>query len=151
MLINYPNPWSFDNKDKELISPDNFHKIMYFNLNEISMGAPLGGNCVIEVNQNQKVKINHWCSGPPVWETSGKLLAIPIFNKKIFRGTIQQIGVININTFELKIYSKIFNVLDLRSFHEGNIYGYDSPNHNTKTINFDLGLEKIDKVVKLIK
>ncbi len=50
---------------------------------------------------------------------------------------------------ELKIYSKIFDVLDLRSFDKNMIYGYDSPIYKTKTVSFDIDKEKIKKIIKL--
>lgn len=62
---------------------------------------------------------------------------------------MQQIGIVDVTKNELKIFSKTFNVLDLRSFHEGIIYGYHSPIHKTKVVDFDTEKEKIDKIIKL--
>ncbi|WP_322549141.1 hypothetical protein [Flavobacterium psychraquaticum] len=149
MIETYPNPWDFQNSDKKLVSTDNIHKVVYENLNEIAMGAPIGGKCLIEKNNGQKIKINDWCAGPPAWETEGQLLAIPIWTRKFFKGTVQQIGIVDITTNELKIFSKTFNVLDLRSFDKGIVYGYDSPIHKKKVVNFDTEKGKIDKIIKL--
>ncbi len=47
MTDTYPNPWDFNNIDKKLVSPDNFYKAVYYDLNEIAMGAPIGGQCFL--------------------------------------------------------------------------------------------------------
>lgn len=151
MIDTYPNPWNFNNTDKKLISSDNVHKVVYYDLNEIGMGAPIGGKCFIEKDNGEKIKINDWCAGSPAWETDGQLLAIPIWTRKFFKGTIQQIGIVNLISSELKIFSKTFDVLDLRSFEKGIIYGYDSPIYKTKNVVFDMENEKIDKIIKLTK
>jgi hypothetical protein len=38
-------------------------------------------------------------------------------------------------------------VLDLRTFDKNKIYGYDSPKHNPKKIDFDISKEKIDRKI----
>ena len=146
--MTYPNPWSFDNSDKTLISTNNLFKIVYSELGEIGMGAPIGGKCFIEMDNGQKIKIHDWCGGPPVWETSGEFLAIPIWIRKIWK-TVQKIGIVNLKTKELKIYSKTFKVLDLRTFDKTIVCGYDSPIHKTKTLVFDIEKEKVATVIKL--
>ena len=126
MTDTYPNPWDFHNIDKALASPDDIHSIVYYNLNEIAMGAPIGGQCFLETKDNLNVKIHDWCGGPPVWETDGGLFAIPVWTRKLLKGTVQQIGIANIITMEFKIFTKIFRVLDLRSFCGKTIYGYET-------------------------
>jgi hypothetical protein len=74
---------------------------------------------------------------------------VPIWIHKFFRGTVQRIGIVDTKSMELKIYSKIFDVLDLRSFDKNMIYGYDSPIYKTKTVSFDIDKEKIKKIIKL--
>lgn len=149
MINTYPNPWDFHNIDKTLVSSDNFHKVVYYDLNEIAMGAPIGGQCFLETNDNKKVKIHNWCGGPPAWETDGQLIAIPIWTRKFLKGTVQKIGVLDTKTMELKIFAKTFGVLDLRSFNKTTIYGYDSPIHKTKTVTFEIQNEKIETTIKL--
>ena len=151
MTDNYPNPWDFDNTDKTLVSSDNFHKVVYNDLNEIAMGAPIGGQCYLETVDNKKIKIHDWCGGPVVWETDGQLLAIPIWTRKFLKGTVQQIGILDTRTMELKLFAKTFRVLHFRSFDKTTIYGYDSPIHKTTTISFDIEKEKIDTIIKLIE
>lgn len=149
MADSNPNPWDFHNTDKTLISPDNFHKVVYDDLYEISMGAPIGGRCFLETTDNKKVKIHDWCGGPPAWETQGQLIAIPIWIRNFLKGTVQQIGVLDTKTMELKLFAKTFRVLDIRSFDKTKIYGYDSPIYQTTTVTFDIENEKIEKIIKL--
>ena len=50
MIETYPNPWNFDNTNKKLESVNSSYKVVYSELNEIGMGAPIGGMCFIELN-----------------------------------------------------------------------------------------------------
>ena len=149
MIETYPNPWDFHNTDKNLVSVDNYYRVVFYDLNEIAMGAPIGGQCFLETSDYKKVKIHDWCGGPPAWETDGKLIAIPIWTRKFLKGTVQQIGVLDIRSMELKIFSKTFRVLNICSFDKTTIYGYDSPIYMTETVTFDILKEKIDTVIKL--
>lgn len=149
MIETYPNPWDFHNTDKKLVSADHYHKVVYYDLNEIAMGAPIGGQCFLETADNKKLKIHDWCGGPAAWETDGQLVAIPIWTRKFLKGTVQQIGVLDTRNMELKIFRKTFRVLDIRSFDRTTIYGYDSPIHKTETVTFDTEKEKIETLIKL--
>lgn len=86
------------------------------------MGAPIGGQCFLETADNKKFKIHDWCGGPPAWETDAQLVAIPIWTRKFLNGTVQQIAVLDTAKMELKIFRKIFDVLDIRSFDKTTIY-----------------------------
>ena len=149
MSQTYPNPWDFHNTDTKMVSANKFQRIRYYDLNEIAMGAPIGGQCYLETSDNKKVKIHDWCGGPPAWETKGLLVAIPIWTRQLFKGTVQQIGIVDTQTMELKIFAKTFSVLDLRSFDNKLIYGYDSPIKNTKNVMFEIEEQKIDRIIKL--
>jgi hypothetical protein len=122
---------------------------VYYELYEIAMGAPLGGQCYLENSDKKKIKINDWCGGPPAWETDGHLLAIPIWTRKFLKGTVQQIGILDTRNNDLKIFKKTFDVLDIRSFDKTTIYGYDSPIHKTKNVIFDIEKEKIETIINL--
>ena len=150
MIDTLSTPWDFHNSDKKVFSPNGTRKLIYGELNEIAMGAPIGGQCYLEIGNNQKMKIHDWCGGPPAWETDGDLVAIPIWTRK-FLGTVQQIGIVDTIKGELKIFKKTFDVLDIRSFDKGIVYGYDSPIYKTKTVTFNIEKEKIDKVLRLEK
>ncbi|TRW22852.1 hypothetical protein FMM05_16495 [Flavobacterium zepuense] len=151
MMKNFSDPWNFHNSDKGLISPNGLYKVIYHNLNEIAMGAPLGGKCFLEIGENQKFKINDWCAGPPVWDVSGHYLAIPVWMKVAFRGTIQKMGVLDLNTLELTIFSKTFKVLDLHSFDGKIIKAINSPVFKPADVIFNIENEKKEKMVKLIE
>jgi hypothetical protein len=148
MNDNYPNPWDFSNNDKNLISNDGQFKIEFGELNEIGMGAPIGGQCYLVTNSNEKILLNKWCGGPIIWETKLNKVALPIWTRKFLKGTIQQIAIADIETRILTIYSQTFSVLDLRAFDNNNIYGYDSLIYNTKTINLDTTEMKVDKTLQ---
>jgi ABC-type phosphate transport system auxiliary subunit len=135
--LNWPNPWDFGNEVKQLISPDGANRVEYGELNEIAMGGPLVGDCYWVDSGGRKHLIEHGCGGPPVWNESGTQVAIPVWTRK-FLGTVQQLIVVDVTTREAKRYRETFDVLDLRSFHEGILYGYDSPIHETKTVQFNI-------------
>lgn len=144
----HPNPWNFHNKDKALSSPDDLLRLVYYDLSEIAMGAPLGGPCFLEGN-GEKVKIHDWCGGPSIWEKDGQRIAIPIWKRDLVKGTIQQLGIIDLKNRELRIYTKTFRVLDLQSFENNRVQGYDSPNNNTETVSFEIETEKVEKIINL--
>jgi hypothetical protein len=150
MVDTLSTPWDFHNNDKKAFSPKGTQKLTYGELNEIAMGAPIGGPCYLELGDKQRIKIHDWCGGPPAWETDGDLVAIPIWTRNIL-GTVQQIGIVDTRKGELKIFKKTFDVLDIRSFDKGIVYGYDSPIYKAKTVTFDIEKEKIDKVLRLWK
>lgn len=145
-----PNPWNFHNTDKTLVSPDHLYKLVYYDLNEIAMGAPLGGSCFLERDDFRKIKIHDWCGGPPVWEATGQLFAIPIWTRSLLKGTVQHIGIVDLDVMELKIFAKTFRVLDLCSFDATIISGFDSPIYHTESVSFDIKQEKIESIIKLI-
>lgn len=148
MADHHPNPWNFHNTDKQLSSASSGYRAVYYELNEMAMGAPLGGTCFLET-RDTKVKLHECCGGPPLWEGSGLLLAIPIWIRKAQEGLVQQIGIADSTTMELKIFSKTFRVLDLRSFNGNKILGEDSPRYQTVPLNFDISQEQVETTVKL--
>lgn len=138
------NPWNFHNTDNALVSPDQLYQLVYYDLNEIAMGAPLGGPCYLEGN-GEKVKIHDWCGGPPVWHNEGKLLVIPIWERTALEGTVQKVGIVDLERLELKIFEKTFRVLDLRSFEEKVVRAVYQNTH----LSFDIEAEKIEVILKL--
>ena len=141
----YPNPWDFSNADKNMISNDGQFRIEFGELNEIGMGAPIGGQCFLVTNNNDKVLLSKWCGGPIIWETKHNKVALPIWTKKFLKGTVQQIAIADFNTRTLTTYTQTFRVLDLRTFDDNNICGYDSPIYDTKTLSLDISKLKIAK------
>lgn len=149
-ILYSPNAWSFGNQDSQLISSKGESRIEYDSLTEIGMGAPLGGKCYWVEEERLKYLLGNWCGGPPIWDTQGIRAAIPVWTRKLFKGTIQQILIFNSETKELSRYRKTFSVLDLRTFDNNEICGYDSPIYKTKTFRFNLDAEKIEKSGKVI-
>ncbi len=144
-----PTPWNFSNSDKIMKSANNGFKIVYYDLNEIAMGAPIGGEAFLETSSGDKVKIHEWCGGPPVWNAEGNLLAIPIWLRSAAKGIVQQIGVVDTKRMELQLFSRTFGVLDLRSFDKGIVQGYNSPIYMPTEVVFDLHRESKANVIKL--
>ena len=148
MTDNYPNPWDFSNNDKIMTSNDGKFRIEFGELNEIGMGAPIGGQCYLVTTSNERILLSKWCGGPIVWESKSNKVALPLWIKKILKGTVQQIAIADVEKRKLTVYSQTFNVLDLRSFENTNIYGFDSPIHNTKELSLDISKMKIDKTLQ---
>jgi len=148
MNDNYPNPWDFSNNDKIMTSNDGLFRIEFGELVEIGMGAPIGGECYLITNSNEKVLLSKWCGGPIVWESKSNKVALPIWTRKFLKGTVQQIAIANVETRTLTLFSQTFNVLDLRTFENTNIYCYDSPIYNTQKLCLDISKMKVEKTLK---
>ena len=148
IIETYPNAWDFGNNDKQMKSTIGHFKIEYENLMEIAMGGPLGGHAYLTTDSG-KTLLNEWCSGPPIWDTEGKKVAIPKWTRTLFRGTIQQLIIIDLITHEKTTFKRKFHVLDLRSFDKNKIYGYDSPKYKPKTVELDIEKEKIKEKVRI--
>lgn len=144
MNNNYPNPWEFSNTDKEMFSPNQEYKIEFYNLNEIAMGAPIGGECHLLIHQ-KKVKLDNWAAGPIIWNKTNDKVAFPIWTKN----RNQKIVIVNIKNFIITIYKKEFHVLHFYSFENDTIYAIDSPIHIPKKIVFDTNFEDIEKIKHL--
>lgn len=140
----YPNPWDFHNTDKSLKSMDNRFMIEYYDLKEISMGGPLGGKCFLVTIDGKKIKIGNWCGGPAIWDSKYELIAIPIWERKLLKGTIQKLVVLNLVNGRIKKFRKSFTVLDIRRFENGIVSGYDSLIHKSKEIKFNVISEEIE-------
>jgi len=115
------------------------------------MCAPLGGICFLETKDKQKIKIHEWVGGPPIWEEQGFAFAIPIWTKDSLKGTVQKIGIVDTRIKDLKIYSRIFNVLDFISFEKNIITGINSPFYMPTSIEFDIDKEEIELILQLVK
>lgn len=140
------DPWNFES---DYPSPDNSHTIVYSDLEEMAIGAPLNGQCFLEFPNGRSIKLGGWCGGPPVWEPNGSRVALPLWKRKIFVGTVQQLAIIDVDALEMKIYNKTFNVLDVQSFTENIIKGCNTPLNKCEPVNLDLSKEKVCKIVDL--
>ncbi|MCE7995653.1 MAG: hypothetical protein HEP71_26985 [Roseivirga sp.] len=149
MTNHYPNPWNFNNSDLQLTASNGRDKLVYSKLGEIAMGAPLGGHCHWTNEAGQNVNLGTWCGGPALWNFEGTMAVIPLWVRTFGEGTLQRLAVLNIETLGLTTYEQFFDVLDLRSFSNNRVYGYDSPIHKTKTVDFDLLTAKIESKRKV--
>ncbi|MFN8342953.1 MAG: hypothetical protein U0V64_14925 [Cyclobacteriaceae bacterium] len=147
MIDTLSTPWDFHNNDTKVVSPDGRYRLVYSDLTEIAMGAPLSGVCALETPDHASTKVHDRCGGPPVWEAGSALVAIPIWSKDF--GSGQKLGIVDLVKKEFTIYSRPFRVLDLREFRGNIVSGFDSPIHRTTTVTFDMQKEYVRKVVKL--
>ncbi|WP_140619435.1 hypothetical protein [Pontibacter mangrovi] len=138
------NPWTFDNADEHMFSLDKQNRIEYSELLELAMGSPLAGKCYWCGSNKRRYKIGSLCGGPPIWNPEGNMVAIPVWNRTLFKGTIQQLVVIDVIKCEWTLYKRSFRVLDLRSFQNEIISGYDSPIYDTTSLHFDINREEIE-------
>ena len=148
IIETYPNAWDFGNSDRQMKSTLGDYRVEYGTLLEIAMGAPLGGQAYL-VSDEKKTLIDKWCSGPPIWDSTGKKVAIPKWTRTFWKGTLQELIVIDLSAGEKIIFKRKFDVLDLRRFEKNKIYGYNSPKHKPKTIEFDIKEEKIETKNKI--
>lgn len=144
MIYHQSNPWDFTNNDNQLLSTHKNEKIEYHDLMELNQGSPLAGKCYWINENSEKILIDKFCGGPPIWNIDGKRVAIPIWKRKLFRGLIQQISVLDTSSRLLTIYDKRFDVLELKSFEKNKIHGIDSPIYKPRAVIFDLDTETID-------
>jgi hypothetical protein len=148
IIETHPNAWDFGTNDKQLKSTENDFKLEYANLNEIAMGAPLGGQVFLS-SKNDKVLIDNWCGGLPVWETEGQKVAIPKWTRTFWKGIRQQLLILDLTNMELTLFKRKFDVLDLRSFDKNKIYGYNSPKHKPQIVDFNIDQARIERKIKL--
>lgn len=140
----YPDPWNFSNTDKNMTSPDGKFRTAFYELSEIAMGAPLKGICYL-ITGNRKNSVSDMAGGPIVWNESSNRFAIPVWTKN----RRQQLGIIDINSQTLTLFSKEFSVLHLKKFKNNKVSGIDSPLHNCTTFDFDISIEQILYVKQL--
>ncbi|MDO3695941.1 hypothetical protein QVZ41_13905 [Wenyingzhuangia sp. chi5] len=146
--LKYPNPWDFPNKLSNGLKNENNATVEYSNENEIAMGGPLTGTCQIRINGNDEILIDKFCGGQPIWNQNGLKLAIPIWERSFMR-TVQRIGVFDLEKLTLTKFRTKFKVLDLRTFKNDIISGFDSPIHKTKVVKFDIKNERIKSSIRL--
>ena len=142
----YPNPWDFSNTDQNLRSPNGEYRLEFGELNEIAMGAPIGGPCYL-IFEDKKIKINDWAGGPVIWNNTSDKVALPIWTKN----RNQKISIVNIANMTITLFKKEFRVLHLDKFDGELIFGVDSPIYMTTELSFDIDREEIEIVKSLGK
>ena len=146
--MKYPNAWDFPNEISNKLKNENNATLEYSNLYEIGMGAPISGICKLNKNGGNIIIADN-CGGPALWNESGLKLAIPIWENSFLRGKIQKIGIVDLEKNTLTKYKKKFRVLNLESFNNNKITGIDSPIHKSKTIEFNIENEKVEKIIEI--
>jgi len=146
--MKYPNAWDFPNEISNKLKNENNATLEYSNLYEIGMGAPISGICKLNKNVGNIIIADN-CGGPALWNESGLKLAIPIWENSFLRGKIQKIGIVDLEKNTLTKYKKKFRVLNLESFNNNKITGIDSPIHKSKTIEFNIENEKVEKIIEI--
>jgi hypothetical protein len=145
--LQYPNAWDFPNENSNGLNNENNATLEYSNLNEIGMGAPISGICKLAKNGINDILIDNNCGGPAVWNEIGLKVAIPIWEKSFLKGTFQRIGILDLKRNTLTKYKKKYRVLNLGTFNNNVIKGFDSPIHKTKIVEFDINIEPIESTI----
>ena len=130
------DPWSFD-EYIDFPSPDKGDRVVYEDLGEVAMGGPLRGDGFLETRDKERYLLHDSCGGPPVWDLTGKRVALPIWTKD--RG--QHLGVVDMDKKELTTYKGRFGVLHLRAVYD-NLVDLGSER-------FDLSKGQIHSVIPL--
>lgn len=133
-----PDPWNFPNIYKNMAAPNGKCSIVFSELSEIAMGAPLKGICYL-ISGNRKTKICDHAGGPIIWDETSNRVALPVWTPS----RKQQIGILDINNQTLTLFTKEFSVLHLTKFQNNTLSGIDSPLHKSTALNFDLSAEEI--------
>lgn len=136
--------WDFENESSAAISSNGKDRIIFEDIHEIAMGAPLTGKAFWVNSNNEKLLINQSCGVPPIWNSEGNKCAIPIWTKKLFKGTGQKIGIVHIENKELTVFRKTFEVIELHAFNGNVIHAINSLMHKPKSLIFNIKKEKID-------
>jgi hypothetical protein len=149
MQFSHTTPWDFYNGDQSFKSPSELHVLEYGHLREIAMGGPLIGSSFLISDEKVNYFIAKYCGGPPLWEKDGKRFAIPIWIKHWFKGWMQRLAVVDIESKKVYLLKRIFDVLHIKAFHQLIIEGVDSPIYYPKMFVIDISKEKICKTWKL--
>jgi hypothetical protein len=144
MNLEYPNPWNFDNTDKNFISPNGEYKIAFGALYEIAMGGPLSGNCFL-IYEGKKIKLNDWTGGPVIWNSTSDKIAMPIWTEN----RNQKIGIADVSKLTLTIFREEFSVIHFNKFEEKILSGIDSPISSASKFKFDIEEEEVEIIKHL--
>lgn len=137
--IKEPDAWTFDD-NLDFRSPDNMHRLVYEDLGEVCMGGPLRGECYLETADKQRIKIYDTCGGPPLWQTYGQFVALPIWTEH----RNLRLGVVNVTTKELTTFKDPRDVLYLHkaAFYNNVIWFGD--------YKFDITKKRAEEVIRLV-
>lgn len=137
------NPWDFSNKSPQNYSHDKAHRIVYHDLHEIGQGFPLAGKAYIVDNLDTNKLIDSFAAGLPIWESSRNRVAVPVWTKTLLHGTVQRIALVDSAINEVRIFKRVFNVIQFLTFENDTLTFIDDPLKKKKEIHFDIQTEKL--------
>ncbi len=138
------NPWQIHPNETPFISPDGKKEFQYTHAEEIRMGSPLSGTCIIKIKK-QIYKLPGIYGCPPVWSDCSKYLALPYWNADYS----QKIAVVYIENKEIRLSAENYRVLEFKKFENGILKGVDSPIHKTETLEIELSKLQFSRRIKL--
>ena len=144
------NPWDFSNKSPQNYSHDKSHRVVYHDLKEIGQGAPLAGKAYLVDNLDRTKLIDSFAAGLPIWETSRNIVAVPIWTKTLLNETVQRIALVDSATNEVRIFKKIFNLIQFLTFENETLTFIDDPLKKKKETHFDIQTEKLHETRILV-
>ncbi|MFT2011608.1 hypothetical protein ACMA1I_23285 [Pontibacter sp. 13R65] len=117
-------------------SPDGSKKLEYYNLTEFAMSSPLMGECFL-VNGAKKITIDEKCTGPPVWSSDSRYVAVPVWRFRLPKGNPQKVLVYDTELDISFISEERFNVLTLLEVDGQRVVGSNTP--NDEIVEIELG------------
>lgn len=144
------NPWDFSNQSPQNYSHDKSYRIFYHDISEIGQGAPLAGKAYIVDNVDTTKLIDSFAGGLPIWESNSNIVAVPIWTKTLLNRTVQRIALIDRSANEVRIFKKVFKVIQFLTFENETLTFIDDPLKKKKEIHFDIQTEKLHEVRKLL-
>lgn len=144
------NPWDFSNKSPQNYSHDKSHRIVYHDLHEIGQGSPLAGKAYMVDDLDTTKLIDSFAAGLPIWDSSRNIVAIPIWTRTLLKGTVQRIAIINSANNEVRIFKKVFEVIQFLTFENETLTFIEDPLRKKKEIHFDTETEKLHETRILV-
>jgi len=142
-------PWNFSNNGSCFYSPDALQRLDYEDLREMNQGGPLHGSCFWVTADNQRCQLPGTYGGPPIWNTTGNRVALPLWSQALLWGADQHLATLDTHLSKLVIFKQRFHVLHLQAFEDLFITGIDSPAYNPSSLLFNLETAAIKHVFEL--
>lgn len=143
------DPWNFGDNTVHFPSPDHSQKLEYSALTELSQGGPVGGPCFWSTAAQTRTLVHASCGGPPVWDSTGSKVALPVWENHWLHGIIARVGVLDTIAGELTVFAPRFRVLHLQQFNGRLIAGIDSPVYQLTWLMIDASTTPTKSVIQL--
>ena len=121
------SPWAWSVRS---VSPDGKHTAEIEDVWEVGMGAPTSGKLRLSDGTTYES-----CNPSIVWSDDSEYLAVPQWTED----RSQRLLVISMSRRRSVHVPEVFRVLELHSFSEGKIRGVDSPIHEPKQVEVEVG------------